>query len=266
MIESVDRRVLGAFRCIDAITGNSVVDPLRVSNTQLLIRPNRSGIYVIFDGRQFESLTTQFIPDTPWPNPQPFEVTIKDPSLRYLSRRAQVQTPEELIATGIATIDSPPVIGSPPQAQSPFDPQRIILYPSPSAGVAPNWAVIRASVVQAGTNPPKGLPWAVLRVSLPTGNNVLATGMADARGEALLAIPGLGVQPSQSSHGSVTESTVDVRVDAWFDPTVLTQPPGWIPNPDEILNRLFDPELKNSAQSAQIGAGQTLSLSFAISV
>jgi len=60
--------------------------------------------------------------------------------------------------------------------------------------------------------------------------------VTDARGEALLAVPGLGAQISDSGSGPVTVGTTAVTVQAWFDPSVLKQPAGWIPNPDDILN------------------------------
>jgi len=49
--ENVDRRILGAFVCIDAVTGSSVVPAIPVIPDPLwTVMPNRSGIYVIFDG------------------------------------------------------------------------------------------------------------------------------------------------------------------------------------------------------------------------
>jgi hypothetical protein len=241
--ESTDRRVLGGFALIDAITGASIVDPLSVTSTSLQLRPNRSGVYAIFDAPGFSSLTTQFIPATAgWPAAQSFEVTVQDPSLRYLARRAQVQAPQSL--TGV------------------FSPQQVPLYTSPSAVLAPNWAVVRASVTGSAGN---GLPWAVLRV-IKSDNSVAATGMADARGEALLAVMGLGVQVSASASGAVTEVTIPVTIQAWFDPSILQQPAGWVSNPDDILGNLSNASLKSGTQSGALGAGQTLLAAITIAV
>lgn len=97
--ESTDRRVLGGFVFRDAITGTSVVDPLAVTSTSLQVRANRSGVYAIFDAPGFHDLTSQFNPAaSAWPAAQSFEVTVKDPRLRYLPRRAQVQAPQSLIS------------------------------------------------------------------------------------------------------------------------------------------------------------------------
>ncbi len=269
MKELVDRRVLGAFRCVDAITGNSVLDPLPVSSPQWSLKPNRSGIYVIFNGPGLDVLTHQFIPSPPWPSPLTFEVTIQDPSRRYLPRRANLQAPLKvpvIVSPAAGSLDDPARVAATQDPTTVFDPERVSLFPAPSAPVAPNWAVIHASVIRSGSTPPQGLPWAVLRVIRQSDNAVLATGMADASGEALLAVVGLSVQTSSSSTGPVTVSTVAVTVNAWFDPSTLTQPSNWVPNPDDILTNLSNPTLKTASQAVQLGAGQTLSMSFAISV
>ena len=96
MRESVDRRVLGAFRCVDAVTGTSVLNALSVATSQVLVRPNRSSIYVIFNAPGLDALTAQFDPTLPWPAPATFEVSIQDPSRRYLPRRANVEAPRKL--------------------------------------------------------------------------------------------------------------------------------------------------------------------------
>jgi hypothetical protein len=95
---------------------------------------------------------------------------------------------------------------------------------------------------------------------------VAATGMTDSRGEALLAVPGLGVQVSADASGAVTEITIPVTVQAWFDPTVLTQPTGWIPNPDDILSKLSSAALKTGKISGALGGQQILFAAISISV
>ena len=254
MKESVDRRALGAFRCIDSITGSAAVEPMATSSTQLAVRPNHSGIYVIFNGPGLSALTTQFSPPTAatWANPSPFEIIIQDPRRRYLPRRVQLQAPQPL--------------GVPSDAASFFNPQSVTLYPNGAAPILPNWAVVRVSVVRTGTPPPNGLPWAVTRVTRTSDNTVLATGMADSQGEALMAVAGMGAQVSKNAAGAVTDVTVGVSVDAWFDTDIQKQPVGWIPNPDDVLNNLAKATVKHSSANAQIAAGQAVSLSIAISV
>jgi hypothetical protein len=241
--EPVDRRVLGGFVFVDAITNGLVVDPLRVTSDDLQFRVNYSNVYAIFDAPGFTGLTSQFNPDpTSWPPARNFEVTVRDASLHYLPRRVQVQAPQNLTAV--------------------FTPRQFVLYPSPSAEVAPNWAVVRASVRNAAGD---GLPWAVVRVTR-SDDTVAATGMSDSRGEALLAVTGLGVQVSASSTGAVTETTIPVTAQAWFDPGVLSQPAGWVPNPDDILLNLSNPALKTATITGALGARQTLFADITISL
>ena len=132
--------------------------------------------------------------------------------------------------------------------------------------MSPNWGVIHVSVIRSGSTPPKGLPWAVVQVARTDNKALLATTVADARGEGLLAIPGLGPEVSGSDTGAVTQATVAVTVTGWFDPSVLNQPPGWIPNPDDILNNLASASFKTGSLTTQVGPGQTVNRSLAISV
>jgi hypothetical protein len=243
LLESVDRRVLGGFVFVDGITSESVERPLTVNSGALVVRGNRSGVYAIFDGPGFRALTNQFTPVLPWPPPQNFEITVTDPTRRYLARRAQIQAPQVL--TGAAA------------------PQQVRLYPSAGSTVEVNWAVVRASV-RSGAG--AALPFSVVRVLLASDSSVMATGVADERGEALLAVRGMGLQVSSSATDPVTDQTTPVTIQAWFDPSVLTRPLGWIPNPDDILENLANPALKTGTQAEALGARQTIFASITISV
>lgn len=267
-IENLDRRVLGAFRCVDAITGDSVLPALPVSAAPWNVQPNRSGIYVIFNGPGMNALTTQLIPTGTWPAPVSFEVTLQDPNRRYLSRRANVQAPQTVPVIGASpggVVPNPAVVAAQANPAAVFDPQRVTLYPRPSAAVGPNWSTIHASVTTTAT-PPVGIPWAVLRVVRQSDGTVLATGQSDLNGEALLAVVGLTLQANVSGTGPVTLSTVAVTITAYVDPSVLTQPSGWIANPDDILGNLANPALRSSSQSAELEPGQELNLSFGVAV
>jgi hypothetical protein len=241
--ESVDRRVLGGFVFVDSITGASIDDPLSVVSPALQLLANRSGIYAILGAPGFAAQTGMFDPQpAQWLSPQSFEVTVQDPSLRYLARRGAIQAPQAL-----ATLATP---------------TRIPLYASPAAVLAPNWAVVRASVTATAGD---GLPWAMLQIVKSDGT-VAATGMTDAHGEALLAVMGLGVQVSAAASGAVTEITIPVTVKAWFDPSVRQQPAGWIANPDDILGNLSNPVLAQGSFSGALGAGQVLVAPITIAV
>jgi hypothetical protein len=215
MNESVDRRVLGAIRCVDAITGNSIVSAMSVTSSQLDLRANRKAIYVIFNAPGLNARTAQFDPVLPWPAPATFEISIQDPSRRYLPRRANVQAPQKLPPPidPSKPFDPATVLSDPAVV---FNPQPVAMFPSPAAPVAPNWGVIHISVIKSGSTPLQGLPWTVVQVARSDNKTVLATTVGDARGEAILAIPGLGPEVSGSDTGAVTQATVAVTVTAWL--------------------------------------------------
>jgi hypothetical protein len=259
--ENVDRRVLGAFVCIDAITGSSIVPPMRVTAPGWRIKPNRSGSYVIFDGPALFASpdgdpTDEFIPESTWPAPVTFEVTLQDPNRRYLPRRVNVQAP-------LAVPTAPPEFTA---LSGVFAPQPVTMYPTPAGVIGPNWATIHASVVKSGTTPPQGLPWAVLRVVRNSDSKVLATAQTDINGEALIAVVGLTVQANAEDGGPVTIATTAATITAYFDPSVLNQPSGWTPNPDDILTNLSNASLKSIGSAVQLGPGQESPLSFEITV
>lgn len=266
--ENLDRRVLGAFLCVDAFTGDSVVPAVPVTAAPWNVQPNRSGIYVIFNGPGMSGLTTQLTPTGTWPAPVSFEVTLQDPTRRYLSRRAKVRAPQTVPVIGPSpggAVPNPAVVAAQANPATVFDPQRVTLYPRPSAAVGPNWSTIHASVTNTAS-PAVGMPWAVLRVVRQSDGTVLAVGQSDLNGQALLAVVGLKLQANVSGSGPVTLSTVAVTITAYVDPSVRTQPSGWIADPDDILGNLTNPALRVSSQSAELRPGQELNLSFGVAV
>jgi len=269
--ERVDRRVLGAFACVDALTGLSLSRAMSVragtGAAAWNVKPNRSGIYVVFDGPGFDPQTDQFVPIGAWPAPVGFEVTLQDPQQAYLPRRVQVKAPASVPAIGPSpggVSPNPAVVAALGNPGTVFNPQQVTMYPTAAATVGPNWSVIRASVTNAATG--EGLPWAVVQVTQQSNGAVLATGETGANGEALLAAVGLKLQVNLSVIGSVTVSTVAATVTAVFDPSVRNQPSGWVSDPDDILSDLTNTSFKTSSQTVQMGPGQELSLSFPIAL
>jgi hypothetical protein len=263
MSDIMDRRVLAGFRCVDAITGGSILLPLTVQAQPLKLRQNRSGVFAVVDAPGLTPLTNQFLPPGSWPLPGPFEISIQDASLLYLSRRAKISVPQPLPAV-VAPGTTPPGTTAAPAAVPPLNtPQTVTMYPNAAAPIAPNWAVVRVSVVSNAT-PAAPLPFAVVQVSGATSQP--AAGLTNANGDALIAIPGLGLTLSSSGTGSVTETTTAATVAAWFDPTVLTQPKGWVSNPDDILQNLASAQWKTASQSIQLGPGQTVFVTLTISL
>jgi hypothetical protein len=261
MSESVDRRILGAFVCIDAMTGNSIPGPLLASNPLWRLKPNQSGIFVIFDGPGFNEQTGQFVPAGTWPAAVSFEITIQDPQGRYLPRRATIKAPlavPAVTAANISTVTSDPT--------TVFDPQPVKLYPTAAAAVSPNWAVIRVSVVRT-TPPSNGLQGAYVRAdSVPAGAKPLAEGVTGPNGETILVVRGLTTQVSGSAAGPLTVSTTPVNVTAWFDPSNLNPPAGRILDPQTLIDKIAGGTLATNSVAGSIGAGTRLNLNITIAV
>lgn len=240
ILENVDRRVLGAFRCVDAVTKAPVLDSLIVQSDQLDLRRNASQMWVVFDAPGMHGLTTQFDVTSPWPAASGFEVSIRTLGKEYLPRRASVNVPRKL-----APIADP---------DSVMRPQDIVLYPAPTASTLPNWALVRAWAGKNNTS--EGLPWAVVRVTRNSDSALLATGITNQNGDALLSIPGLGISASQNGGAAVSEPTIDTTVTAFWDPDSQGRPASWMPNPDVILNDLANPKWKTFTYPQPVKTGR----------
>jgi hypothetical protein len=248
VIENVDRRILGAFRCVDAVT-QAAVTGWQATSRELDIRRNASGTFVVFDGPGFHSLTTQFEVTDPWPAPRSLDVALTGPDGRYFSRQVQVKVPRKLAAL--------------PDPDSILVPQDVPLYLAPAAPLSPNWAVIRLSVTAAATK--ERLPWVVAQVTRDSDHAVLATGMGDDKGELLLAVPGLAVTPAAQGGGAVVQTTVAATVKVVFDSALRSKLVTAI-NPDLTLADFANPTLKTASQAVMIGRGTSEHFPLSISL
>ena len=182
---------------------------------------NRSGAYVVSQMAGLESYTTEFetAPTTVALGSLSLAVYITDPSGRYLPRKVQVPLPRD------------PDLARAANAESLFSAARVLLYPAPAAPIYPGWAIVRASVRSESTN--AGVPHAWLRIrraSQPVHtNSPLGVGMADARGEALVAVTGIPVTNWSEEGETLLATEVDALIDAYADSTVESPP-----NPDTI--------------------------------
>src|ERR1700758_885199 len=116
--DPVEHSVLAAFRCVDAITGDTVSSGLTVTS-HLPIWQNRSATYVICDRPRGDLRTRAH--DRPFDPSSPFriEVRIEDASGRYLSRRANIR--------GQSSFDRIQEQGDPAML---FNPRSVLLFPS----------------------------------------------------------------------------------------------------------------------------------------
>lgn len=215
-VEHVDRRVLGAVRFVDAVTGADVDAPLRVDAAGVRWIRNRSGWWVAASAPGLEAHTLAFEapPSAPPLGSVATELTVEDPTGRYLRRRAALALPRSADPRKAATPDSL------------FRPREVALFRAPAAAVAAGWAVVRASVSRGGAP----LADALLRVVRKgDAQQVMGRGMTDARGEALVAVAGIPVTTwDEEGQGGVLATEADARLE------VLWKAPTGPPDPDEL--------------------------------
>ena len=235
MTDLMDRRLLGAVRFVDVVTGLEVLSPLRVSAPGVRWVRNLRGWFVAAGapGLEAHTLTIDKPPTQPAAGKTPVALAVEDPTGRYLPRRATLALPRD---ADPAKKDA---------AASLFTPADVELYPSPIAPVAPGWAVIRASVVFKTQKP---VPGALLRVSRKSGE-VLGRGMTDARGEGLVGIAGIPITTwDDEGQEGVLAREMDARLEViWSTPAA---------GDAEVL-----PKVKPVAtQDLKLASGRTIAL------
>lgn len=218
--ESIERRMLGALRFVDAVTGQRLDDGLAVSSDVAEFRRNRPGDYAIFAAVGLESHADEFdVPPVPVvpPDPQdtaialgsvPVTLTVRDHARRYLARQVTVLLPR----------DADPLNATNPDSL--FSPILVPLYPSPDGPTWPGWAVIRATTNLAN---------ALLRVVRVSDDALLGSGMTDERGEALVGVAGIPITTFSGGAGPVLATTVDVEIQVIADPAAVGAP-----DPDDL--------------------------------
>ena len=209
LLESVDRRVLGALRVVDGNTGAVLREPLLLSLPGARVQRNRSGLWVLTDLPALAEHLGAFNAPPPLPAVGSISLTalLSDPSGRYLPRRATLALPRDA---------TPANAGLPDSLFRPID---IALWPSPAAPTGANWAVLRISVVEAVSG--DALGGVLLRITRVGA--ILAQGLSDWRGEALVAVPGVPVTTWSDEPGAVVALEINATLDAVFDPAVGTR-------------------------------------------
>lgn len=201
-LERTDTRVLGAIRCLDASTGTPVEPTLEVRIPGATVRRNRSGLYVIVQADALASHAVAFSdpPLLPAVGSVDLVATMRDPVQRYLPRNAAVALPRD---------------PRPGRADSVFRPIDVPMYPSASAPVGVNWSVLRATVHRDGGS--RDLLCGALLLVI-SGDDVLARGLSDWRGEALVPVPGVPITTWSNQPGAVVVNEIQALVQAVFDP------------------------------------------------
>jgi len=203
MKERLDRRVLGAIRWIDGVTLTPIALPLVAESDTMQFTRNLSGLAVITEADGLDVYTPTFNLDDLAPadvvanGSLARDGTVSDPTGNYLPTKFTLHLPRDSSPTVDANGQRP--------ANSLFTPVDVALLPSPSARVAPGCAQVRMLILDSSGHP---IPNALVRVIATTGNTLLGCGLADARGEALVAILGLkDFAPGSTPHQVVVLET-----------------------------------------------------------
>ena len=258
--EDIDRRVLGALRIVDAITGQRVVEPLQLSADGITFGRNLSGDLVIRDvsaaiSRELHAHTLVFAapPADPVVGEVEVELNISDYRQRYLPRRATLFLPRD---PDPANSESP---------DSLFQPVVLRMFRSPAGAVAGGWAVLRVHV--PGDDESEVLAGALIRVVRTSDGELLGAGLTDERGEALIAVAGIPVttfdpgepedpeEPSVPATGPVLITSVAATLEVVFD-----EEAEWPPDPDDLETRAEDLVVRTATVNLRSGESQVLTI------
>lgn len=242
LIERVEQRVLGAVRLVDAATGRWIDDPMSVSSPGVRFIRNAHSAYVLAEAPGFANYSAAFSAP-PAVSSAPLVITIADPSGSYLARRTSLSVPR----------DPDPTHAD--QPGSLFRALEIPMYPSPIGPIAVGAAVLRASVKSAG----QPLGGALVRVVRKSDSQLLARGLSDGRGEALVPVPGIPVMTWDSSGGAVMARETDVTITAVYDPAAT--PP---PDPDDLEAR--SASLKTASIDGKLASRRELAVALNVSL
>jgi hypothetical protein len=276
VIEFVDRRVLGAFRLVDAATGLPIITPAAVetrrvtvagpagdvvlSESAVRIQRNRSGVYVLMtapffdvrsnpvDGQPPAYTATFDSPQTPLEvagGPLRVNLAVIEAGPQFLPRALQINLPRSLVRTAPDSV---------------FEPQAVSLFRAPGAPVQDGWTVLRVRVTEALSDPVNPLPGVLVRAfrsPRTVGDAPIAAAMTDwrgrMRGEALLPVAGIQ-RFRPGSAGTVIVRDQEIEFDATRD-TTFTGAAGEVPDVARLTagagsglirvsNQLPDPQLE----------------------
>lgn len=261
-LEHIDTRVLGALRCVDASTRAAVDAPLQVHIEGARVRRNRSGLYVITQADALAAHESVFDvpPAAPAIGSVALNASVRDLSGGYLPRIAAIALPRD------------PAPDHADQPASLFRPIDLAMYPSSMAPVGVNWAVLRASVRESASGDALGGALLIVR----SGATVLARGLSDWRGEALVPVPGVPVTTWSDEDDAVVVNETAITLELVFDPAAglrtaaervrAGRAPAVLPLVDPDRLEAQRATLPHTTLDLQIASGRSQSVSLALAL
>lgn len=211
MAELIDRRILGAVRAVDAITGMAIRAPLELRGPGLSFQRTRSGAYAIVGAAGLETHIHAFNapPAAPVAQTIPFTFEIQDPAGKYLAAAAAIRLPRRWDPAN--------------DIRDPMVPIDVALASSAARDLAPGWAGVMVQVSDQNAAPLRG---AIVEVFAAGGTaNRFGWSLANERGLAIVAVPGLPDLREVENDPAVVfddeivtaETAADVRLRAHVD-------------------------------------------------
>lgn len=256
-----EHRVLGAIEFVDATSGARVRDGLllrpRPGGEAARIVRNRSGLHVVWSHAGDADLARHaaaFIAPPPAPPLGAVELPLRvdDPNGRYLSRSFALRLPRDPDPQHVA------------DAGSLFRPQRVELFRSAAAPAAPNWSPVVVRVSEAASGDRLGGTLVEIRNA---ADQLLARGLTDWRGEAIVPVAGVPVTTWSEEASSVVVTEIAATVHAIHVAALGTRtpqadvdagrPPALLPSPDPDIFASHAQRREATAQSIQLATGRT---------
>ena len=252
--DRTERRVLGALRCVDATTGAPLLQDLQIeAPPSVRIQRSRSGLVVLHE----------WLPLAAAPGgagPLALTLSVSDPKGQYLARLVRIHLARDTHLARAAL------------AGSLFHPLVVPMYLASSGRIRPQWAALSASLRDAGSS--DALGGVLLRVV--SDGQVLARGISDWRGEALVPVVGMPTSTWSAEAGAVVVTEISATLEAIADPASVTRTaqsdvvsdraPSALPLVDPVALEAARDRLPQASAPIGLVAGRPLHVSLAIAL
>lgn len=210
-LERVEQRSLGALEFVDATTGARIRRALRLSGAVAdeaarFVR-NPSDLYVLHEWAPLGAHAAAFLqpPANPPAGSLALTLTVIDPAGEFLPRAVTMRLPRN------------PAPADQADPASLFNPQRVELMRAAAAPLGANWS--RLDVRIAALADDAALGGALVEVR-DLADRMLARGLSDWRGEALVPVAGIAVTTWSQNEGDPVSTETAARLRVLFVPAL----------------------------------------------